>query len=118
MAETRARSSLTGTRIPLCAVISSGFPPTRLATTGNPAAMDSRIAFDKLSEVEGSTDKSSDAKIAGMSRRSPRNLTTSPRPRFSASRSSSERRGPSPTKTHSKAENVPRSFAAARMRSR
>ncbi len=95
--------SLSGsTRNPRSLVMSSGLPPTFVATTGTPAAIDSRIEFDRLSDCEGRTETSSDARTAGISRRSPRKIARSPNPRLCASCSSCERRGPSPARTNSK----------------
>ena len=44
--------------------------------------MDSRIALERLSEDEGNTKTSNEARTAGMSRRSPKKKTRSFRPRF------------------------------------
>ncbi len=59
------------------------FPPTAVATTGTPAAIDSSMTFDKLSEVDGTTETSKEASTAGISLRSPQNWTfpSSPRSR-------------------------------------
>ena len=51
---------------------SSGLPPTRVATTGFPAAMDSRITLDMPSLVEQSTDTSRTERMAGVSFLAPR----------------------------------------------
>ena len=92
----------------------SGFPPTFVATTGTPAAMDSRITLDRLSEDEGSTVTFNDASTAGISCRSPRKRIRSPSPSSTAKACSSGRRGPSPTKTNSTASNLAASRAAMR----
>ena len=107
--------SLSGsTRKPRSPVMSSGLPPTFVATTGTPAAIDSRIEFERLSDCEGSTETSNDARTAGISRRSPRKIARSANPRFRASCSSWARSGPSPARTNSKFGYFAYNRAAAR----
>ena len=76
--------------------------------------MDSITAFERLSESDESAVRSREARTAGMSRRSPKNCTRSPKPRLDASLSNSGRNGPSPTSTNSTCRVSASSRAAAR----
>jgi hypothetical protein len=68
----------------------SGVPPTRVATTGTPAAMDSNSEFDNPSKPsDGETATDNAAKTSGTSTRKPVKITRSARPSRPASRLSS-----------------------------
>ena len=86
---------------------SSGLPPTRVATTGSPLAIASRIVFEMPSASDGSTKQSSPRRISGTSARSPGSHASSRMPGCSSTRSTSARSGPSPTITRRSAVAVP-----------
>ena len=89
----------------------SGTPPTRVATTGRPAAIASRIETGSASLLLERTKTCDEARIAGMSFRSPANTTGPSSPSRRRSSSAAGRSGPSPTRS---ARYGPRSSASAR----
>jgi len=93
----RARGSLGGTSNPFTpSSMISGFPPTLVATTGSPAAIDSRSEFGNPSDSEGRTERSQQAKSSGISLRYPRKSTFFSSPSALTFCSSFDRSGPSP----------------------
>ncbi|PYM18506.1 MAG: hypothetical protein DMD81_05795 [Candidatus Rokuibacteriota bacterium] len=90
MLRASAPASRGGTRIPVSpSATASGLPPTRVAMTGFPAAMDSSTALENPSLRDGSTEIATSDRISGTSCRRPVKMTRSASPRRFAYRSSS-----------------------------
>ncbi len=90
----RASASVSrgGIRIPdTPSSTASAVPPTRVATTGAPAAIDSSSEFDSPSLNDVCTETATSASSSGMSGRKPVNRTRPAIPRRAASASSSAR---------------------------
>ena len=81
MASASAAGSRGGTRKPVSpSAISSAFPPTRVATIGLPAAIDSMMVLDMPSFTDEMTETSQAASSRATSRRGPVKVTRSPSP--------------------------------------
>ena len=97
-ASARASGSLGGTRRPVSpSTTSSGLPPTRVATTGRPAAMASSRALDMPSSTEDRTNTSKRGRSRAALGTAPRKRTPPLRPRRAPGPRGTERSGPSPT---------------------
>ena len=89
MASANAAESPGDTRSPdTPSAIASGVPPTRVATVGALAAIDSSTTFDNASFNDGMTDTVELASTAGTSDRRPVKWTRSPMPRRAANSAS------------------------------